>query len=240
VVFVGLQQKKREMRTEREAQMALKLTLDTLDGVDEAIKAFYVERDGKYTLAVDGLEGLKSALEKERKARREAEQRAKLALSDEELEEFERLRAEAAKAKGADEIVNQLKARHAKELEAREKQVQVYRARLEKTVLESTASKLLAEHKGNVGLLMPHIQAALRVEEVDGQFQVVPASAASLDEVVTGLKTAFPAAFSDSGHTGGGAIGGGGGGAPAKGKLGGSKEERAAYFASKFPDIGKE
>ena len=195
--------------------MALKLTLDTLDGVDETIKPLYVEHDGKFKLAVDGLEdtsGLKSALEKERKARREAEQRAKLALSDEELEEVERLRAEAAKAKGADEIVNQIKARHAKELEARTKEAQAYRAHLEKTVLESTASKLLAEHKGNVGLLMPHIQAALRVEEADGQFQVVPANAASLEEVVTGLKSAFPAAFSDSGHSGGGAIGGGGGG----------------------------
>lgn len=196
--------------------MTLKLTLDNLDGVDEAIKAYYVEQDGKFKLAVDGLEdtsGLKSALEKERKARRDAEQRAKLALSDEEMEEVERLRAEAARAKGADEIVNQIKARHAKELEARTKEAQAYRASLEKTVLESTASKLLAEHKGNVSLLMPHIQAALRVEETDGQFQVVPANAASLEEVVTGLKTTFPAAFSDSGHSGSGAVGGGGGGA---------------------------
>lgn len=196
--------------------MALKLTLDTLDGVDEAIKPLYVEHEGKFKLAVDGLEdtsGLKSALEKERKARREAEQRAKLALGEDELEEFERLRAEAAKARGAEDIVNQLKARHQKEIEAREKQANAYRASLEKTVLESTASKLLAEHKGNIGLLMPHIQAALRVEEAEGQFQVVPANAASLDEVVAGLKTTFPAAFSDSGHTGGGAHGGGGGGA---------------------------
>jgi hypothetical protein len=224
--------------------MALKLTLDNLDGVDEAIKALYVEQDGKFKLAVDGLEdtsGLKSALEKERKARREAEQRAKLALSDEELEEVEQLRSEAAKAKGADEIVNQLKVRHARELEARTKEAQTYRAHLEKTVLESTASKLLAEHKGNVGLLMPHIQAALRVEEADGQFQVVPANATSLEEVVTGLKATFPAAFADSGHSGSGAVGGGGGGAgQTKGNLGGSKSERAAYFASKFPDIGKE
>lgn len=199
--------------------MALKLTLDTLDGVDEAIKALYVEQDGKFKLAVDGLEdtsGLKSALEKERKARREAEQRAKLALSDEEMEEVERLRAEAARAKGADEIVNQIKARHAKELEARTKETQAYRAHLEKTMLESTASKLLAEHKGNVGLLMPHIQAALRVEEADGQFQVVPASAASLEEVVTGLKATFPAAFSDSGHSGSGASGGHAGAGGAK------------------------
>lgn len=224
--------------------MALKVTVPSLDDVSEDFRGLYVEKNGMFHLDVEGMEdtsGLKSALEKERKARREAEQRAKLALSDEELEEFERLRAEAAKAKGAEDIVNQLKARHAKELEAREKQVQVYRAHLEKTVLESTASKLLAEHKGNVGLLMPHILAALRVEEADGQFQVVPVNASSLEEVVTGLKTTFPAAFSDSGHSGSGAVGGGGGGAgQTKGNLGGSKSERAAYFASKFPDIGKE
>lgn len=220
--------------------MALKLTLDNLDGVDEAIKPLYVEHDGKFKLAVDGLEdtsGLRSALEKERKARREAEQRAKLALSDEEMEEVERLRSEAARAKGADEIVNQIKARHAKELEARTKEVQAYRAHLEKTVLESTASKLLAEHKGNVGLLMPHIQAALRVEEADGQFQVVPANAASLEEVVTGLKTTFPAAFSDSGHSGSGAIGGGGGGTGRTMKLSDfnnlAPKEQAAFMAAK-------
>lgn len=220
--------------------MTLKLILDNLDGVDEAIKAYYVEQDGKFKLAVDGLEdtsGLKSALEKERRARRDAEQRAKLALSDEELEEFERLRAEAAKARGVEDIVNQLKARHAKEVEVREKQAQAYRAHLEKTVLESTASKLLAEHKGNVGLLMPHIRAALRVEEADGQFQVVPANAASLEEVVTGLKTTFPAAFADSGHSGSGAVGGGGGGVGRTMKVSDfnnlTPKEQAAFMAAK-------
>ena len=223
--------------------MALKLFLDSLDGVDEGVKALYTEHDGKFKLAVDGLEdtsGLKSALEKERKARRDAEARAKLALGEDELEEFERLRAEAAKAKGADEIVNQLKARHQKELEARTKEAQAYRASLEKTVLESTATQLLAKHGGNVGLLMPHIMGALRVEESDGQFQVVPANAASVDEVVASLKASYPAAFADSGKSGGGASGGGAGGGNGTGKLGGSKSERAAYFASKFPDLGKE
>ena len=223
--------------------MALKLFLDSLDGVDEGVKALYTEHDGKFKLAVDGLEdtsGLKSALEKERKARRDAEARAKLALSDEEMEEVERLRSEAAKAKGADEIVNQLKARHQKELEARTKEAQAYRASLEKTVLESTATQLLAKHGGNVGLLMPHIMGALRVEESDGQFQVVPANAASVDEVVASLKASYPAAFADSGKSGGGASGGGAGGGNGTGKLGGSKSERAAYFANKFPDLGKE
>ena len=199
--------------------MALKLFLDSLDGVDESVKALYTEHDGKFKLAVDGLEdtsGLKSALEKERKARRDAEARAKLALGEDELEEFERLRAEAAKARGAEDIVNQVKARHAKELEAKEKLAIQYKSTLEKTVLESTATQLLAKHGGNVGLLMPHIMGALRVEESDGQFQVVPANAASTDEVVASLKTSYPAAFADSGRSGGGASGGGAGGGGAK------------------------
>lgn len=223
--------------------MALKLFLDSLDGVDEGVKSLYTEHDGKFKLAVDGLEdtsGLKSALEKERKARRDAEARAKSALSDEEMEEVERLRSEAARAKGADEIVNQIKARHQKELDARIKEAQAYRATLEKTVLESTATQLLAKHGGNVGLLMPHIMGALRVEESDGQFQVVPANAASTDEVVASLKTTFPAAFADSGKSGGGASGGGAGGGNKSGDLDGSKADRAAYFASKYPDLGKE
>ena len=32
----------------------LQLTLDTLDGVDDSIKSFYLEKDGKYVLDLDG------------------------------------------------------------------------------------------------------------------------------------------------------------------------------------------
>ena len=49
--------------------MGLKAILETLDEVPEALRAFYVERDGKFVLDADGVEdvtGLKSALEKER------------------------------------------------------------------------------------------------------------------------------------------------------------------------------
>lgn len=56
--------------------MALKLKLDTLDGLDDAIKALYVAKDGKFELSVDGIEdtgGLKTALQKEREARAKLE-----------------------------------------------------------------------------------------------------------------------------------------------------------------------
>jgi hypothetical protein len=36
--------------------MALKAFLDTLDGVDDAVKAFYTETDGKHVLDVDGID----------------------------------------------------------------------------------------------------------------------------------------------------------------------------------------
>lgn len=55
--------------------MALKLILDSLDDISDELKNMYVESDGKFKLDVDGIEdtkGLKSALEKERAAAREA------------------------------------------------------------------------------------------------------------------------------------------------------------------------
>lgn len=36
--------------------MALKALLDTLDGVDDALKPFYAERDGKFALDIDGVD----------------------------------------------------------------------------------------------------------------------------------------------------------------------------------------
>jgi hypothetical protein len=36
--------------------MALKALLDTLEGVDDAVKPFYAEKDGKFVLSVDGID----------------------------------------------------------------------------------------------------------------------------------------------------------------------------------------
>ena len=60
--------------------MPLQLTVDTLDAVPENLRSLYSEADGKFRLAVDGLEdtaGLKSALQKEREAARTAEKQSK-------------------------------------------------------------------------------------------------------------------------------------------------------------------
>ena len=60
--------------------MALKLVVEKLDEVAEPQRALYVEKEGKFHLDVDGLEdtsGLKSALQKERQAAKDARELAK-------------------------------------------------------------------------------------------------------------------------------------------------------------------
>lgn len=85
--------------------MALIPVIDKLEDVDEGLRSEYKEgEDGKFHLELgDGLysdsdiTNLKSALDKERKARREADKKAKAAAGDsfspEERKEFEDLRA---------------------------------------------------------------------------------------------------------------------------------------------------
>ena len=64
--------------------MSLKPVLDNLDNVDDGLKALYVEQDGKYRLDVEGgfkthdeINGLTSALNKERDARSKLEREVK-------------------------------------------------------------------------------------------------------------------------------------------------------------------
>lgn len=88
--------------------MALDLVVDSLDAVPEAVRSLYVEADGKFKLDVSGVEdtrGLKSALEKERQAAKDAKRE---------------LEAERAKLAGADiEKLKALQSRYENDEEAR-------------------------------------------------------------------------------------------------------------------------
>lgn len=69
--------------------MALKLEIDSLDGLDASLHSQYVKTDTGYRLDVDGMEdtgGLKTALQKERESNKEAKQK---------LAELEKLRDDA-------------------------------------------------------------------------------------------------------------------------------------------------
>lgn len=60
--------------------MALKLTVDNLESIPEDLRGYYTEKEGKYHLNVEGVQdtkGLKSALDKERKAHEDLEKQTK-------------------------------------------------------------------------------------------------------------------------------------------------------------------
>ena len=71
--------------------MTIEYGVSTLDGVDDAVKEFYTEVDGKYRLNVGGMprpedtSGLKSALQKERERGKLAEKYESLGLSPDEI-----------------------------------------------------------------------------------------------------------------------------------------------------------
>lgn len=70
--------------------MALDYTVETLDGLSEDVASQYFEKDGKFVLDVSGIEtgdGLKKALEAERKARKAAEAKNKTAQDEKERQE---------------------------------------------------------------------------------------------------------------------------------------------------------
>lgn len=68
--------------------MALKTVLDTLDGLDDAVKALYTEQDGKFILDLEGVDvhpdvaNLKSAYERVKTKEAEARTEAKKAKDD--------------------------------------------------------------------------------------------------------------------------------------------------------------
>lgn len=251
--------------------------VDSLDAVPEALRDAYVERDGKFFLnviskggfALEDVSGLKTALGKERTTREALERqvvkfkdldpdKAREALAK--LEEFTQIDP----AKEADKIANtkfeaakaQLLEKHTSETTALNERVAHLTKTVEGLLIDAAATQALAEAKGSVDLLLPHVRAHTRVKEVDGKFtvevvdkdgnvKIADAKGTPMDIAgfVAEMKSSetFGRAFDASGNTGSGKQPGSGGGAPGatKGNFGGSREERAAAIASRFPELAK-
>jgi len=164
--------------------LKLKVTKAEYDSLDEGIRGLYEEKDGGYQLAVDGIEdtsGLKSALEKERKARADFEKMAKqyqgLGMTPEEITELVKAREEAERGnlekKGEwDKLKAQLLESHKKEITALEEAVQKMKATLESYLVDASATEAIAAAKGVPQLLLPHVKASVKVVEEEGKYHV--------------------------------------------------------------------
>lgn len=231
----------------------LKFQLDSLDGVDEAVRALYTEKDGKFVLGIEGLpqpedvSGLKSKVQElldekkaADKARKDAEEQARLdreeaARKSGNVEELERSWTEKYNRREAE--LNGMLDQERGTLGGQIRDLTVGRTATD------IASALAVQ--GSAKALLPHIERRLGVEQRDGKPVVVvldaqgKLSAATLDELKAEIANdaAFAPLIAGSKASGGGAGGAGGGGGAPKGNIGGTKAERTAAIASRFPDL---
>lgn len=233
--------------------MALKLSVDSLDGIDEAIRPLYAEKDGKFVLQVDGVEdtgGLKTALKAERKRADDAEKQRKawekIGKSPDEIEELleaqRRLEEErATKAGEWDKLKAQMNEKHQGELTKKDESISSLRSALERHLVDAAATAAIAAADGMPELLLPHVQRHVRVVEENGHFTVKVVDAKgdprvngkgdllTISDLVSEMKTSdiFGRAFKGSGHTGSGMQPGpGGGGNPPNKRRSEFKNER--------------
>ncbi len=231
----------------------LKFQLDSLDGVDESVRSLYTEKDGKFVLGIEGLpqpedvSGLKSKVEEllgekkaAEKARKDAEDQARLereenARKSGNVEELEKSWSEKYNRREA-ELNGML------EQERGTLSTQIRDLTVGRTATDIASALAIP---GSAKALLPHIERRLSVEQRDGKPVVVvldqqgKLSAATLDELKAEFAndTAFAPLIAGSKASGGGAAGAGGGGGAPKGNIGGTKTERTAAIASKYPDL---
>lgn len=251
--------------------MALKAILEKIEDAPEALREHYTEQDGKFVLAVDpvggfALEdvgGLKTALGKERTQREKLERdvvRFKDIDPDKAREALSKLQelGDLDPTKEADRIANtkfeaaksQLLEKHNQELGQRDDRIGKLTGSLDKLVRQAAATAALAEAKGSVDLLLPHVLASTRVKETDaGEFvlEVVDPNGnvrignakgepMSIKDLVAEMRRSdtFARAFEGSGQSGSGTQPGhGAGGAGAKKKSDFKSEKERADFVEK-------
>ncbi len=228
----------------------LKLELDKLDGLDDSVKSFYEEKDGKFRLKVDGVpdvSGLKNKVDQLLTEKKEADRKAKEAA---EAAEAER---QAALAKSGD--IDALRQSYEAKLTKREKELMEQLTGLQSQVhgltVGQTAMAVAVElaMDGSSDVLLPHVKQRLSMEIVDGQAvtrvldKAGKPSAMTIEELKTefAANPAFAPIIKASKAAGGGASGGNnsGGGAPkSKASLTGAQSERVAALKARFPDLG--
>lgn len=247
--------------------MALKAIVDKVEDLPEAIQGEYTKMDdGRYRLIVTPVEGfelddvgsLKNALGAERTAKAQLEKdflkfkdldpvKARDALKklkelgdidpEKEADKLANTKFEAAKS--------QLLEKHESEVKARDERNGFLTKKLENLLIDQVATTALAEAKGSVTLLLPHVRANTRVVEDNGDFKVEvidkqqnvrigdsKGAPMTIKDLVTEMRNSdeFGRAFEGDGTSGGGKRpGNGGGGTPTLKRSTMSAKEKGDY-----------
>lgn len=210
---------------------AIPFVADSLDAIPEAQRSLYKADGDKFRLDLDGYEdpaGLKSALDKERKAAKDAIGMAKawkeLGKTPEEIQELLAAQDQAERdklVKGGewDKLKGQMTEQHQAELAKREEALKGMRGHLEKHLVDAGGVAAIAAAEGNVELLLPHVKSRVKVIEENGDYAVRVVDAAgnprvnvsgeflSMSDLVGEMRQnpVFAAAFMAPNASGGGA-----------------------------------
>lgn len=234
----------------------LKLNVDSLEAVDEPLRALYEPDGDKFKLKVEGLEdtaGLKSALQKERKTAGELQKQTNawkaLGKTPEEIQELleaqeARQQTEAERKGEWEKLRTQMNDKHAKDLQTKDETIGAMRRRLEAELVDAKATAAIASAKGVPELLLPIVHRFVKVDD-DFNVQIVDAKGdprvngkgepLSISDLITEMKATelYGRAFDGSGQTGGGKQPDNtGGGNPRNNKKRSefTKEERIAFI----------
>lgn len=211
--------------------MPLKHKLDSLEGLDEALKPLYAKTDdGRWTLQVDEapatatIAKLKEELSAATKALKDRESAEAKAKADAERAQLE--------ARGDYE---KLKASLEADAKAAKERAEALEAKIRNEKRDRAAMEAIQAAGGIPKALLPHIQGSLEVVAEADDFRVVVKGdpGKKLDAFVAGLKEDMPWGFLPTGVTGGGAPANpGGSGAPAKPWKEMNIDERTAVWKS--------
>ncbi|MCY7264291.1 hypothetical protein [Pseudomonas protegens] len=209
----------------------LKFQLDTLEGVDESVRAFYTEKDGKYVLGIEGLpqpedvSGLKSKVEELLAEKKTEADKRKAAEEQARLEREEALR----KSGNVEELEKSWSEKYSRREAELNDQLESERSTLQGQIRDLTVGRTATEIAttlaipGSAKALLPHIERRLSVEQRDGKPTVVvldqagKLSATTLEELKSEFTKdpAFGPLIAGSKASGGGAGGAGNGGGAA-------------------------
>lgn len=164
--------------------MGLKLVVDKLEDLDEAIRPLYVEKDGRFHLDADDLpdvaplqRNLEAARRAEREMKKLVEKWEKLGKSEEEISAL--IAAEETNKQTAleragewDKLKQQMNEKHQTELKKweglteAEKQANVkLRGKLERYLVDAKATAAIAAAQGEPELLLPIVKRFMKVTE---------------------------------------------------------------------------
>ncbi|WP_236203924.1 hypothetical protein [Pseudomonas protegens] len=209
----------------------LKFQLDTLEGVDDSVRAFYTEKDGKYVLGIEGLpqpedvSGLKSKVEELLAEKKSEADKRKAAEEQARLEREEALR----KSGNVEELEKSWSEKYSRREAELAGQLESERNTLQGQIRDLTVGRTATEIAttlaipGSAKALLPHIERRLSVEQRDGKPTVVvldqagKLSATTLEELKSEFTKdpAFGPLIAGSKASGGGAGGAGNSGGAA-------------------------